>query len=217
MSTTSQFSGMRHMHGGGFAFGGSLAEGICGVAAIVLAIIGLAHADWTMLAAVATIVAGAALAFEGAAATARSVKMTAGQFTESESGSLSVEFLGGITGVVLGVLAILGLEAGILVSAAVIVFGASLMLESVGTSRFSSMTTGPEMAGEGSRTMFFSGATSGWQVLIGLAAIVLGIIALVSSATAAATLNLVALLVIGGGILLTGTAISSRMLNMFNK
>lgn len=218
MATTTQFSGMqRPTHGASFAVGGSLAEGICGAAAIVLAIIGLAHADWGMLAAVATIVTGAALVFEGAATTARSVKFSAGQFAETEGAALSVEFLAGITGVVLGVLAILGIEASILVSAAVIVFGASLMLESIATSRFSMTSVGGELPGESPRMMAVSSAASGSQVLVGLAAIVLGIIALVSASAAAATLNLVALLVVGGGILLTGTAVSSRMLGMFSR
>lgn len=219
MATTTQFSGMhRQTQGASFAMGGSLAEGLCGVAAIVLAIVGLAHADWLLLAAIATIVAGAALVFEGAASTARSVKFSAGQFTEAETaGVLSVEFLAGIVGVILGILAVLGIAAGVLVSVAVIVFGAALMLESVAASRFGGMSASTEATGETTRTVMFSGAASGCQVLIGLAAIILGIIALVSAGTAAATLNLVALLVIGGGVLLTGSAVSSRMLSMFSK
>jgi hypothetical protein len=59
-----------------------------------------------------------------------------------------------------------------------------------------------------------SGAV-GTQVLAGVAAIVLGILALVSE-THAANLALVGLLVLGAAITLTATALAGRLLRLFS-
>ena len=53
------------------ALGGSIAEGLSGIAAVALAIIGLAHVFPLLMASIATIALGAALAFEGGAISAR--------------------------------------------------------------------------------------------------------------------------------------------------
>jgi hypothetical protein len=193
-----------HAREGGFALGESVGEAICGIATIVLAIAGLANAEWAMMAPVATIVAGAALVFVGAAHAARCA--CAHESEASYSPTMSAEFLAGVTGVILGVLALLGMASGILISAAIIVYGAALMLSSVSVSH--SHTAGFTATGVAT-THVATHTGHGAQLLVGLAVGVLGILALVGSN--AATLNLVALLVVGAGILLAGTAITDRM------
>jgi hypothetical protein len=205
-----------------FAVGESAVEAICGVGAVVLAIIGLAHAEWTILTPIATILAGVALVFAGAAFRARSLTSTstaAGtSFSESEAG-IPAEVLGGVTGIVLGILAILGLVPNILVSTAVVVFGSSILLGSIasaGVRAWASFSSSPEAPAD-----FFRGqgihSGRGAQLLVGLATVILGIIALVGESNFGPTLNLISLLVVGGGVLLTATEVAGRLMNALTR
>jgi hypothetical protein len=199
-----------------FAAGGSISEALCGVAVIVLAIIGLANTDWTLLPAIATVVAGAALLFAGTSAAIRT--STAGGFTEDEveAGAVSTEFLGGAAGIVLGVLAIVGLVPSILVSVSLIVFGGALLLGSLAVARgpvsaIHPQPMNPGLYQTGHRGIF---AAAGSQVLVGIAVGILGIIALVGGTDYTTTLNLVGLLVFGAGVLCTGGAVSAKLVSV---
>ena len=138
--------------------------------------------------------------------------------TQFGGGSLSVVFLSGAAGVVLGILALLGIKALILTSAAVIVFGAALVLSSNSVWHLhhlkrASLSTAEQSPTSGSEIlaneMAFSSA--GVQALSGLAAIVLGIIALAGGD--AIVLTLVALLALGGTLILTGSTLSATVLS----
>jgi hypothetical protein len=200
-----------------FAVGESAAEAVCGASAIVLAIIGLANPEWTLLAPIAAIAVGGALIFAGATACTRC--MAARGDMQSEVGaSMSAEFLGGIAGVVLGILAIIGLVPGLLVSAAVITFGTSLLLGSLATADVGAWTAAPRPLGEETRFVVHgSPMATGSQALVGLATTVLGIVALVGEASTGATLNLIALLVVAAGVLLTATALTSRIVTSLSR
>jgi hypothetical protein len=178
---------------------------------VILAIIALANPEWTMLAAIATILAGGCLLFAAA--------HWASEFEGEMRGAMSAEFLGGAAGVVLGVLAILGIAPEVLISAAVIVFGASLALGSAGCGFYAASTSGSFAAGQPAEATRFhsneSFSSAGAQALIGAAAAVLGIIALVGQAEFATTLNVVALLVIGAGLLLTSPPVTRGMMSVF--
>ncbi len=201
----------------GFAIGESAAEAVCGAATIVLAIIGLANPEWTILTPIAAILAGGALVFAGIAVCTRCMSAVGPADREVEA-SMSAEFLGGIAGIVLGVLAILGLVPNILISAAVIVFGGSMLLGSVATSGFRSWTSSAQAGAEGtSVTHYGVRVATGSQVLFGLGTTILGIIALVGESHFGPTLNLVSLLVVGAGVLLTGTALTGRMMSSFTR
>lgn len=203
--------------------GGSITEAICGAAVVVLAIIGLAGSGsmqgW--MASIATIAFGVALLAQGGAIAARYSRLLretapAEWDTRAElGGGMGAEFLAGGAGVVLGVLGLLGLATGTLLPIAVIVFGGALLLGSGATVDLG--TLAPDIANErfSDISRQATAAASGAQVLLGIAAIVLGIIALVGIDTVAVTL--VALLVLGSSVLFSGTALGSRMASVMRR
>lgn len=200
-----------------FAGGGSLVEAIGGIAAVVLAVIGLASTGLRNdMMAIATIVLGASLILEGGAIAASYRKALynlegANAGSADLGGAATVEFLAGMTGVVLGILALLGIgNLSYFISVSAIVFGASLLLSSSAVSRLNAFWHSSENLSEGSRslTQSSSEAGTGGQMLIGLAAVVLGILALLSINTM--VLNLVALLALGVSVWLTGTSFGAH-------
>jgi hypothetical protein len=199
------------------AYGG-FADALGGVAAIVLAIVGLAGVRPEPLAAIATIVFGAALLIQGGAMLSEfaQVETTVGDDSLSASGGgISVLFLVGVAGVVLGVLALIGLYAPILTAVAVIAFGAALLLSSSAVWR---LLTSPAIAARfetGSPIVRvvaseMAAGSTGVQAMAGLAVAVLGILAVCG--VYAQPLTLIALLVAGAAILLTGSALSGTMI-----
>ncbi len=196
-------------------FAGSTAEAVVGAAAVVLAIIGLANVFPGYMACIATIVVGAALFLEGVAVAAEYRKL-ARRIGKAELGmGLSSEIVGGAAGIVLGILALLNMRPALLSPIAVIVFGAALLLSAVATARFR-LLSGPHMS-ERARTITREAVevASGAEVLIGIGAIVLGILALLGWAPR--TLVLVSLLGLGASILFTGSAISSGLVGIFKR
>jgi hypothetical protein len=195
----------------------TLFEAIAGVAAIVLAILGLTHILPRYMAAIGTVVVGAALV-EGNALGARARAL---------HGQPSAEVLAGAAGMVLGVLALLGLSDMILLPAAVIVFGASLLIAGFTGSRPVLRPARPGVtervpmvdpsAPVNPATAYVEPPTAelaaepvemptGAQLLIGLAALVLGVLALLGHSPL--ILILVALLCVGCAELLTGAVLS---------
>lgn len=194
---------------------GLFAEAIGGIATIVLAILALAGVSPGYLLTIATIVFGAALLIEGTSLVTDYVHVLQAapallRFQVGTSG-ISAVFVAGISGIVLGVLALLGVGGGTLVSVAVIVFGGALLLTSsavLNLHTLKSQSMGDVMAGE-----VVSG-TAGGQVLAGIAAIVLGILAV--AGTASSVLDMVALLVLGAAILATGNGVNNAMASMMH-
>jgi len=200
--------------------GSSITEALCGAATVVLAIVGLASTTLPPgdVASVATIVFGVALMALGAAIAARYSRLlreTApyGWDARTELGSgMGAELVGGAAGIVLGILGLIGLGTPTLIPIAVIIFGGALLLGSGAAAEVSSLsapTTHEQFAHIARQA---SVAASGAQVLVGLGAIVLGILALVGITPVASTL--VALLVLGASVVLSGGAVSSRMVAM---
>ncbi len=113
---------------------------------------------------------------------------------------MSVEFLAGMAGIVLGILALFVTAANYLLAPAVIVFGAAMLLSTRTLSRLSWMEASSNTAGS---QEFVAGATGG-HLLIGLAAIVLGILALVGLSPI--ILIDVAFICLGFGVLVVGSA-----------
>lgn len=202
---------------------GGFADAIGGIATVVLAIIGLSGAYPDVLLGIATIVFGAALLVQGGALLSEFAGFTSMGAAETmpfeqfgSTSGLSVVFLVGAAGIVLGVLALLGIHANVLTSAAVIAFGGALVLSSnsvaslhslkMGAARLGLTRPGGEMlAGD-----VASGA-AGIQALAGVAAIVLGILAETGHFPVA--LPNVALIVLGGTLILTGTSLSLIVLS----
>jgi hypothetical protein len=193
---------------------GIFAEAVGGIATIALTIIALAGTNPEFLLATATIVFGAALLIEGTSIVTDYAHVfsasTGALGFQIGTGGLAAVFLSGVTGIVLGVLALLGVHAPVLTSVAVIVFGSALVLSS------NSMSNLYAMKARMTSDMVLSGAvpgTAGAQALAGIAAIVLGILAVAGAATQ--TLTIVALLVLGGAILATGNGMNNAMISMF--
>ncbi len=201
---------------------GGWVDAVGGIATIVLAIIALAGVREALLIPIATIVFAAALLIQGGTMLSEYTHMIfpAGTTTPTEEfgggGGLSSVFLVGAAGVVLGILALIGIDAVTLTSVAVIGFGAALVLSSnavwhlyrMKRSAFHTrarVTTGSEiLASE------MASGSAAMQCLAGLAAIVLGILAVTGLNPAA--LTLVGLLVLGATVLLTGSTLSGTVM-----
>ncbi len=200
--------------------GGSLAEGIAGGAGVALSIIGLANILPSYMIPISTIALGVAFVFEGGAVAKRFARLlgetTKGRFDVSGSGSgLTAEVVGGITGIILGILTLLNVSPTVLMPAAAIVFGGTLVFSSGISARLDELL----ISRMGEDAVFKDvareavTASSGVSLLFGVTAITLGILAIVGLTPA--ILNLVALLGVGLSNLLSGSAISTRMLSGF--
>lgn len=201
--------------------GGSLTEALCGAGTLVLAIIGLAGVLPGYLASIATIVFGVALLAHGSAIAARYSRLTheTAPFeldTRTElGGGMGALLLGGAAGIVLGILAVLGLIPATLIPTAVILYGASLLIGSAASIDLSTLGE-PHVGGRFAHdTRRATVAATGTQALAGIAAIVLGILVLIGLAPLA--LTFVALIVLGGAVLLTGSALSTRMVGVLRR
>lgn len=203
------------------AAGGGIAEAVAAVGALVLAILGLAGIFPGYMMSIACIALGAALLFEGGAIASRYSKLL-GEITEREAdtvevgGGVAAEALAGVAGIALGILALLGIAPVTLVAVANIIFGAGLLLGSGATSRLNTIHTSYER-GEGVQRLAREAVfvSAGGQVLVGLAAIVLGILALLDLSPM--LLCLVALLGVSGSVMLAGTAIGAKMLSVLHR
>lgn len=202
---------------------GGFVDAIGGIATVVLAIIALSGIHQPTLAAIATIVFGAALLIQGGTMLTEYTKLmfpagVAQPAQESAGGGLPALFMVGASGIVLGVLALLNIAAGTLVSCAVIAFGAALLVSSNSvwhlyrakqasqqmlTQR--TLSGGEILAGE------MASGSAAVQCLSGVAAIVLGILAV--SGIYTPLLSLVALLIMGATVLLTGSTLSGAAMS----
>jgi hypothetical protein len=195
---------------------GGFVDALGGIATIVLAIIGLAGVKAEMLVAIATVVFGAALLIQGGAMLTEFAQIETAPETSgtTSAGGLSALFLVGFAGIVLGVLALLGIYAPVLTAAAAIAFGAALIISSSAvwqllTSR--SIATRFERHSPLLRVMAseVAAGSAGLQAMAGLAVIVLGILAVAGVYTTG--LSLIALLIAGAAIVLTGSSLSGSM------
>jgi hypothetical protein len=186
--------------------GGSSVEAIGGVAAIVLAIIGLAGFLPIYMASIATIAIGAALMFEGAAIFARWKALTRAE--PRLRGGVGTEVFGGAAGIVLGILALVGVAPNILLPVAAIVFGGSLILGgSVEAEAADAISyRDPRRAHLFHETAQASG---GVMVLVGIGAAVLGILGVLTVGPVL-TLTMVSMLAIGGAVLVGASELVAR-------
>ena len=184
-------------------------EAIGAIATIVLSTVGLAGLLSATLAAIATSVMGAAILLEGGAMDSAEFTSRTGVEKRALSRGMSAEFLGGPAGIILGMLAVLGVAPLTLLSVAVTVYGASFLLAPLAMAQANCLsgfrhTQAAAAAGQVAPFSFSS------QVVVGLAAVVLGILAIIG--LSALTLTLVGLLSLGVGALLSGPTFSFRAL-----
>ena len=216
MATTVQetYQGTEEM----YMKGGSLAEGIAGGIGVALAILGLANIMPNYMIPVSTIALGIAFVYEGGAVAKRFTSILAEtakvRFEVTGLGSgLTAEVVGGIAGIILGILTLLNISPAVLMPAAAIVFGGTLLYSSGISARLDEIMIGRMSEDEVFKDVAREAvsASAGISLLFGIVAVTLGILALVG--TSPVILNLVALLGVGLSNLLSGTAVSTRMLS----
>jgi len=195
---------------------GGFVDALGGIAAVVLAIIGLAGVKPEVLVSIATVVFGAALLIQGGAMLTEFATIDGAPESESlaSGGGLSALFLVGFAGIVLGVLALLGVYSGVLTAVAAIAFGAALVISS--SAVWQLLTSRSVAARFQARSPMLrimasevAAGSSGLQAMAGLAVIVLGILAVAGIFTQ--NLTLIAFLVAGAAIVLTGSCLSGTM------
>jgi hypothetical protein len=124
-----------------------------------------------------------------------------------------VDCMCGLTGIVLGILALVGINAAYLLPPALIVFGGSLLLGGAISLRPRTRA----VTGSGIETQIIpyqgSPAARGMEILIGLAAIVLGILAVVIASSG--VLVLVGFLAVGAALLAVSASFAGAALRLF--
>jgi len=205
-----------------FVAGGSMSEAVAGIGAIVLAIVALAGVYPTYLGPITAIVVGGGLLLQGVSVAARTSALIreAGDtgLTEAElGGGMTAEMLGGVAGITLGILALVGVVPVALLSVAVLVFGAALLLGAAANRTLNYVRIQYSNAHPTARRIATNlvSTANGAQVLVGLAAVTLGIIAL--AGTMPLTLDLVALLAVGVSNTMSGSALSGKMFSMISR
>lgn len=182
---------------------------VAGLATILLVILSFIGVLRYPMAAVATIVLGAGLLFQGLALSKRRDQLRAElsaagdtKAADSVGTGMTVEIIAGIIGIVLGVIALFSGAFHSLIAISVIAFGVALITGGPLTTRLDDVNVASARVEgaplEGSRKVVKT--ASSLEVIMGIAAVVLGILALI-----AFTGNIMLLLV---GLLITGAALA---------
>lgn len=196
---------------------GLLTEGAAGLAVIVLAIIALAGASSAgALTAIATIVVGVGLMVQGFNTAAENARLMspelAGLGAGESAGEVMVDCLAGGVGIVLGILALIGVSAApVLLPAALIVFGAALLLS--GALELRGPTVVPLSPTTAQTLSRGSAGTGGMEAIIGIAAVVLGILALLTAHSG--VLVMVGFIAVGAAMLLVSATFSGAVMRIF--
>lgn len=199
---------------------GSFAEGVLGAGAATVAILGLLEIFPLLLASIAVIAIGAALFLHGGAMSMRYSRLaqltTENKFEGNELGTgMTVETIGGIAGIALGILALIGILPMVLIASAIVVFGVTLIMGAGGMDRMNTLVSGIWESDRARRVAYdASQAGMSVQVLVGLGAVTLGILSLIG--VAPLTLALVALLSLGAADFLTGTTAGASLSKAFS-
>lgn len=207
--------------------GGSLTEAVGGVAVIALAITALAGWFQINLVAIAAIVIGAGMLLEGGSIAARYARVLMSASSQRTAGAdlgggLSTEFAGGAAAIILGILSLLHIYPTILLPIIAIVVGAAILLGAASMSALNAMVVEQHFPGAGhgaTRQVATAavGAASGTQVLVGIAAVVLGIIGVAGGAgMMGLILTAVAFLCVGATMIVSGCAIGSKMISILH-
>ncbi len=198
----------------GVIAGGSSIETLGGLVALVVTIAGFSILPFQM-AGIAVIALGIALFAQGLAVMSRwrdAVKRfskTRGTRPQLIGGGVSIEAFAGLIGIVLGIIALSGVNPLVVLPAAVTVFGGALLLG--GATQPDLVFLAPERNPKFAKLTYDAIQTSGGiMVLVGVAASVLGILGLLGVGPIL-TLTLVALLSIGAALLFAGGALTARL------
>jgi hypothetical protein len=196
---------------------GSTTVALAGLVAMVLVILSFIGILRMPFAAIATIAIGFGLFVQGLAITRRHVQIREELAAAGQSASargvgtgMTVELFAGLIGIALGIIALAGGSPHIVLSIAAIVFGVALIMGSSLTERLNELAiTSSRLEGvqlEASRVA--AQTASGLEVLVGIGALVLGILSLLGLTNI--MLVLVALLIVGAALFVSGGFIGRR-------
>ncbi len=198
----------------------SLLEGLIGIAAITIAILGLFSVLPLHMAGIATIVIGVAFFIDGFVSLAKyrtvPVEVSQRPFEVIQLGwGTTAEFLGGGAGIVLGILTLMNVYPLVLVPVAALIYGITLIFSSSMTARLNETRIEQQPQEERQRIVQREAiiVTADIQIFVGLAALVLGILSLLG--TYPLVLSLVALLAVAFSDLFSGTTLIGRMVRLF--
>jgi hypothetical protein len=201
----------------GVLAGGTSLETLGGLVALVAAIVGFASAPFEM-AGIATIALGVAVFAQGIAIISRwkdALRRIQGtRVKERElAGGITTEVFAGLVGIVLGVVGLAGIQPLIVYPVAVVVFGGALLLG--GSAQPDLVYLSPDKNPKFARLTYDAIQTSGGiMVLVGVAAAVLGILALLKVGPIL-VLALVGLLAIAAALVFAGGVLTARLLHRF--
>jgi hypothetical protein len=188
--------------------GGAVFAAVAGAAGLVLPVLGLVGVLPMSMAIAATIAMGVGLLIEGSTLTSQyhALRRRTGTADEVElAGGMTADVLGGLAAVTLGVLALIGASPITVLGIATIVLGASLMIGSAAIAQLDHLPDGWHRA--------IVPVASGAASIIGLGAVVLGVLVTAGmSPEASMQVLLIALLVVGAALLATGAAASLRLM-----
>ncbi len=191
---------------------GSIGEAAAGAGALVLALLGLIGLLPLTLNAIGVICAGVALLFAGASVVARHTELAgAAESRRVVVGGMELVAFAGVASVALGILALLRVSPMTLLAVSPIVLGVALLAESNAVYRLDEAIE--RQAPRKPRAEEVVRAASGSDAVIGVGAIVLGILAL--SGSAPVTLSLVATLAIGAGVVFSGSSLAAQIFGLF--
>jgi hypothetical protein len=193
--------------------GGSFAQAAAAGGAAVLAIIGLAGTLTDEMMHIATIALGAAFLLQAGGVASQYLgyfsRARRDEFGPAIAAGLTASSVAGVTAIALGILALLDVEPLVLVPTAIIALSGGLILDSAtstDTTAFSYQSKMDESLIGGSRF-----GLNGGDVLVGVAGVTIGILALIGISTV--TLSLVGLLALGVSSFLKGSAIGVRLMS----
>jgi hypothetical protein len=186
-------------------------------------VIALAGVSESNVASIITIVIGVGLmvqAFNAAAEMSKTFT-TGGTATTATAapgtelgGEVMVDIAAGLTGVILGILGLVGIHASYLVPAALIVFGSSLLLSGAIAAQGRPPTQATTASGAQAQVSYQgSAAISGFEVLVGFAAVILGILSLIFQSSW--VLVLVGFIAIGAALLMVSATFSGAVVRLF--
>ncbi|MBS1117821.1 MAG: hypothetical protein H6Q90_49 [Deltaproteobacteria bacterium] len=193
---------------------GSKSELVAAIAGLAAAVIGLAGFHPSSLAAVATIAVGFALLVQGSSIANRwthAIHIPASE--RSDVLGIGTEVLGGLAAMVIGVLAVIGISPVVLLPAAALVLGSALMLGGPAQPalvELGSATAPPRWVVVRDRVR----ASGSVMVMAGVAALVLGILALAAGGPVV-RLSLVAMLCVAASLIMVGSSLIARIARRF--
>lgn len=187
----------------------SVFDAVAGIVVVSLSILGLADIGPRTMAALACIGVGAAVVFEGLGVVRRYRRVAASHGKPENAeirGAMLAQVAGGGVGLVLGLLALVGVEPLAFSAIASIVFGASLILGTGAEIEVDSATAFGGQTGRVIRDAVI--AASGARLLVAVASVTLGVLAVFGVETL--TLLLAASLLLGVGLLLGSVSSADR-------